>query len=310
MAETQLIREPVTEPILLALSIDRRTGTERALLGTEDMLRKAFGGAGVSRCRFVSARSLGSLLRDRDAATAQWEEQAVTPLANDLRGGPRGGQERADAAYAYLQERISTCEPLSVWIAFRLWNACLLARERRDRDAAGQRFLEEAGRCLRSIRETGNEASLTLFFPRGKAGEEWAVAGEEPGALLTYCSRRLEDWGMEFRSCKVCGRQFLADRPRTTLCSEDCRKTQAARNKEAFDRRAKENTYDVLYKNACQTWRNRISRAGKEGQSLQDMENAFRTFKTRALERKKAVKRGELSLTEFQAWIADQMNPS
>ena len=45
-------------------------------------------------------------------------------------------------------------------------------------------------------------------------------------------------------------------------------------------------------------------------QSLQDMENAFRTFRTRALERKKAVKRGELSLTEFQAWIADQMNPS
>ena len=115
---------------------------------------------------------------------------------------------------------------------------------------------------------------------------------------------------MAFRACRVSGRQFLADRPRTALCSADCRRVQAARNKEAFDRRAKENTYDVLYKNACQTWRNRIARAGKDGRAVPDMEAAFQAFKTRALERKKLVKRGELSLTEFQTWIAEQMDPS
>ena len=113
---------------------------------------------------------------------------------------------------------------------------------------------------------------------------------------------------MEFRACKVCGRQFLADRPRTTLCSDVCRRAQAARNKEAFDRRAKENTYDVLYKNACQTWRNRIRRAGKEGRAVRDMEEAFQAFRTRALERKKAVKAGELSLPDFRGWITDQLN--
>lgn len=132
----------------------------------------------------------------------------------------------------------------------------------------------------------------------------------EPILLALSMDRRLEDWGMAFRACKVCGKQFLADRPRAALCSDACRRIQAARNKEAFDRRAKENTYDVLYKNACQTWRNRISRAGKEGQPLQDMETAFQTFKIHALERKKLVKKGELPLTEFQTWIAEQMDPS
>ena len=128
--------------------------------------------------------------------------------------------------------------------------------------------------------------------------------------LITYYLNRLNDWGLCFRQCKVCGKYFLAKSQRYELCSDKCRKAQALQNKREFDERARENNYDLLYKNECQNWRNKINRvkntAGFPADRLEKIQAAFADFKKEALQRKKAVKTGTASPKEFTDWLYQQ----
>ena len=130
--------------------------------------------------------------------------------------------------------------------------------------------------------------------------------------LITYYLNRLNDWGLCFRRCKVCGKYFLAKSQRYELCSDNCRKAQALQNKREFDERARENNYDLLYKNECQNWRNKINKAkrtaGFPADQLEEMLTAFEAFKKEALKRKKAVKEKTASPKEFTDWLYQQSN--
>ena len=132
------------------------------------------------------------------------------------------------------------------------------------------------------------------------------------GSLPENISHRLNDWGLCFRQCKVCGKYFLAKSQRYELCSDKCRKAQALQNKREFDERARENNYDLLYKNECQNWRNKINRvkntAGFPADRLEKIQAAFSDFKKEALQRKKAVKTGTASPKEFTDWLYQQSN--
>lgn len=78
-------------------------------------------------------------------------------------------------------------------------------------------------------------------------------------------------------------------------------------NKREFDERARENNYDLLYKNECQNWRNKINKAKKTDgfpeESPEKMKDAFEVFKKEALQRKKLIRTGESSTKEFTDWI-------
>ena len=99
---------------------------------------------------------------------------------------------------------------------------------------------------------------------------------------------------------------------RYELCSGKCRKAQALQNKREFDERARENNYDLLYKNECQNWRNKINRAknatGFPDNRLEKIQAAYADFKKEALLRKKAVKTGTASPKEFTDWLYQQSN--
>ncbi|MDB6479250.1 hypothetical protein PMN53_18210, partial [Blautia wexlerae] len=79
-----------------------------------------------------------------------------------------------------------------------------------------------------------------------------------------------------------------------------------------FDERARENNYDLLYKNECQNWRNKINRAkntaGFPADRLEKIQAAFSDFKKEALQRKKTVKTGTASPKEFTDWLYQQSN--
>ena len=126
----------------------------------------------------------------------------------------------------------------------------------------------------------------------------------------TYYLNRLNDWGLCFRKCKVCGHIFLAKSQRYELCNDKCRKKQALQNKREFDERARENNYDLLYKNECQNWRNKINKAkrtaGFPADRLEEMLTAFEAFKKEALQRKRAVKERTASPKEFTDWLYQQ----
>ena len=59
---------------------------------------------------------------------------------------------------------------------------------------------------------------------------------------------RLADWSLFFRTCKVCGRVFLAKSQKYTMCSDKCRQKMKTQAKRDFDARALENEYDHIYK--------------------------------------------------------------
>ena len=70
--------------------------------------------------------------------------------------------------------------------------------------------------------------------------------------------------------------------------------------------------YDLLYKNECQNWRNKINKAKKTPgfpvDRLEDMLAAFESFKKEALQRKQAVKKKETSPKDFSGWLLRQSN--
>ncbi len=108
-------------------------------------------------------------------------------------------------------------------------------------------------------------------------------------------------------TCFIKMNASLAKSQRYELCSDKCRKAQALQNKREFDERARENNYDLLYKNECQNWRNKINRvkntAGFPADRLEKIQVAFSDFKKEALQRKKAVKTGTASPKEFTDWL-------
>ena len=156
------------------------------------------------------------------------------------------------------------------------------------------------------------DTRLDLWFPDNRRTEECVSAYASLYPLITYYLNRLNDWGLCFRRCKVCGKYFLAKSQRYELCSDKCRKAQALQNKREFDERARENNYDLLYKNECQNWRNKINRvkntAGFPADRLEKIQAAFADFKKEALQRKKDVKTGTASPKEFTDWLYQQSN--
>ena len=156
------------------------------------------------------------------------------------------------------------------------------------------------------------ETRLDLWYPDNRRTIECVASYASFYPLVTYYLNRLNDWGQCFRKCKVCGHIFLAKSLRYELCNDKCRKKQALQNKREFDERARENSYDLLYKNECQNWRNKINKAKKTtgfpADRLEKMTAAFDVFKKEALQRKKVVKEKAASPKEFMDWLYQQSN--
>ncbi len=162
-----------------------------------------------------------------------------------------------------------------MYAAFRIWNDYLLAREPRERTKACERFIDKISRFTQMFQErsslrfdpdTGRperfhisswvfgsapaeETKLDLWYPDNKRAAECVAAYASLYPIITYYLNRLDDWGLHFRKCKICGRLFLAESLRYELCSDKGRKAQALHNKREFDERARDNNYDLVYKN-------------------------------------------------------------
>ena len=156
------------------------------------------------------------------------------------------------------------------------------------------------------------DTRLDLWYPDSKRKMECVAAYSSLYPLITYYLNRLNDWGLYFRKCKICGKVFLAKSQRYELCSDKCRKKQSLQNKREFDERARKNNYDLCYKNECQNWRNKINKAKKTpgfpADRLEEMQAAFESFKKEALQRKQTVKKKAASPNEFSDWLLQQSN--
>ena len=337
--ETGFVRhEPCYDRIVFVLTLDRKKMKERILIGEELQVRFRLQGDRDADVLCDTTRPLGTFLADFEHdPDGEWNRLGLAPLREALHSNRWKQPALEQAAGDFLQKKFDSGDPLRMYAAFRIWNGYLVTREYRERDKACDRFMDKMSRLtgvfqtetMSFDRETGKpkqfqagslyfkgapseDTRLDLWFPDNRRTEECVSAYASLYPLITYYLNRLNDWGLCFRRCKVCGKYFLAKSQRYELCSDKCRKAQALQNKREFDERARENNYDLLYKNECQNWRNKINRvkntAGFPADRLEKIQASFSDFKKEALQRKKAVKTGTASPKEFTDWLYQQSN--
>lgn len=331
--------EPCYDRILFVLTLDRKKMKERILAGTEVEIRSRLKGDKEADVLFDMTRPLGSFLVDFEHdPDGEWNRLGLAPLREALHSNRWKQPALEQTAGTFLKAKFDTGDPLRMYAAFRIWNGYLVTREYRERDKACESFMDKMGHFTMTFQQrsplqfdsdTGRpqpfhissrifgsvplqDTRLDLWFPDNRQLTECVTAYASLYPLITYYLNRLNDWGLCFRKCKICGRIFLAKSQRYELCSDKCRKAQALQNKREFDERARENNYDLLYKNECQNWRNKINKAKKTTgfpvDRLEKMLAAFEVFKKEALQRKRAVKTGTASPKEFTDWLYQQSN--
>lgn len=328
--------EPCYDRVLLVLTLDKQKMKERILIGTEDDVRLRLENHTDTDLICDVTRPLGTLLTEFEHdPDGVWNQHGLSPLRDALHTNRWKQPALEQASANFLKEKFNTLDPIRQYVSFRIWNDYLLAREPAKREEACERFIHKMSRFTLAFignpplkyDSEGNpftlslselflgsapveDTRLELWYPDRRRSIECVAISQSLYPLLIYYLNRLHDWGLCFRKCKVCGKLFLASSLRYELCSEKCKKKQALQNKREFDERARENNYDLYYKNACQGWRNKINKVKKmDGfppDRLTEIQSAFESFKKEALQRKNAVKKGTASINEFRSWLLQQ----
>jgi len=126
---------------------------------------------------------------------------------------------------------------------------------------------------------------------------------------LQYYLKQMMKWDLCFCKCSNCGKVFIATSRHHSLCSKACRVEKNRQNKRMFDARARENGYDIDYKNACQRMRNRLNKLGKQTHIPEEqrkrVEWNFEAFRKEAIQRKKRIKDTE-DYRAFRDWMFDE----
>ena len=329
--------EPCFDRVLFVLTLDKKKMKERIVAGTEAAVRSRLCGNPDAEVICDVTRQLGTFLIEFEQdPDGEWNRLGLVPLREALHTNRWKQPDLEKTAGSFLKQKFQTGDPVRQYAAFRIWEGYLAAREYRNRSTACGRFIESVSHFTLAFQTNTTtdfeqrmgrpapfdpshrlpsqllleDTRLNLWYPDQRTGMECACAYESFYPVMIYYLNRLKDWGLYFRQCKVCSRFFLAKSQRYELCSEKCRKAQALQNKREFDERARENNYDLLYKNECQNWRNKINKATKTdefpAERLEKMKEAFEAFKKEALQRKKKIRTGECGSKEFMDWLYQQ----
>lgn len=316
--------------IVFALTLDRKKMTERIVIGeTSETRRQLEDGEGA--VYYDEVRPLGQFLIDFETDTGmEWNRNAMTlresygkaipfeaarwkmaaPVADFLRGKYESGEPAALFAAVKTWDEYLNCYNLNhgadllISRLSALFRPFFLYGDNRP-------WQEEATAALSKVLRD-EEAAVELWYPVLKRSFECVVASVSFLPLIAYYLHKIEEWGFVFQRCKVCGADFLARSRHYELCSDECRKVQAAEAKREFDERAKGDRLEQLHEAAYYYWYNRLRKL-KRGKTA-DTEKAeivgaaFKVFRKEAVRRKGLVKRNEMPITEFSAWLAEQQN--
>jgi len=167
---------------------------------------------------------------------------------------------------------------------------------------------ESADALSRMIR--ARESQVELWYPMKKRLFEVVVTVSSLMPVISYYLCKLEEWGLVFQQCKVCGNYFAAKSRHYEVCSDKCRHVQAIEAKRAFDERARArgDKLEQLDETAYNYWYSRLRKLKKgknaDSEKATAIKAAFDAFRKEAVTRKGAVKRGEMKLAEFSGWLA------
>ena len=132
--ENQFVRhEPCFERILFVLTLDKKKMKERILIGEEQQIRFRLDGSKSAEVLCDMTRPLGTFLINFERDTDRdWNLYGLSPLRQALHSNRWKQPELEQAASEFLWEKYLSNDPLKMYVAFRIWNSYLLARERSE----------------------------------------------------------------------------------------------------------------------------------------------------------------------------------
>lgn len=313
--------------VLFALSLDKRSGKERILIGSETEIIKKLWNDPNGAVYYDEVHPIGTLFINKRQDGTDWTDRGFMPLWDALHTTRWRQPELEQSTADFCTKMYQSGDPLAIFTAIRLWDGYLRAREPRDRDRASELFKIDLMGLIsplekyspdelldRSITDTiryaGDEMKMDVWYP-AQTDMECVTAYRSFLPVIMYYHARLADWSLYFRTCKVCGRAFLAKSQKYTMCSDKCRQKMKTKAKRDFDARAIENEYDHIYKNEAQHWLHYIHRMEKTAdcspERLAEIKSAYESFKIEAKKRKSAVKNGKSTVSEFRDWALQQL---
>lgn len=332
---TNLIPQTYNDPLIFAMSLDRKRQKEHIVFGASSQVRSCLEGRTGFSVLFDAERPLGTLLVEHESQSqAEWNFGAHSLLAEAL-AFPIGKAEQVKSAKKFLDHMLSSnnaicrytaCRSLSVYEHLQTplgsssskgeyENAAFNVSRSFNQVIWGDKKNRSVSQSLNHLREHlehhgfTQDLSAEIRYP-GRAGkDEWIIVTNSLYPVILYYLTRLDDWKVCFCKCSNCGKIFVAPSKHYSLCSAVCRKAQGRQNKREYDERAQRNGYDIDYKNTSQRMRNRLSSLKKQPNittdELQKVQDAFASFRKCALQKKKNIKTPK-DRKEFQNWLFSQ----
>lgn len=323
-------RERDFDRVVFALTLDREKMTERIVIAKAAEARRRLEHS-EGEAFYDENRPLGQLLLTLEADPGRhWNRNAALLHESYGKAFPFEGERWKYAAPAsmFLQEKGSLGEPCALFAAIRTWEEYLNCFHLSH---GPQRFLDGMALLYRPFFLYGDhrpwqeksaaalpemlheaESQVELWYPVKKRPFECVVAFASLQPLIFYYRHKLEEWGLLFRECKVCGTYFLAKNRHFEICSDACRRVQATDAKRRFDESVKGDRLEQLHEAAYYYWYNRLRKLKRvkqpDAERLAAVTAAFEVFRAEAVRQKNEVRSGRLKLSDFASWLAEQQN--
>lgn len=323
-------REPDMERVVFALHLDRKKNTERIIVGTEYEAQRRMENPRSGDVFYDATRKLGELLvqfpQDPDA---HWNIH-LSELKDSYRNLTQTSRwSKAEPHRKFLEAQYGTGDPVLMFMAVRAWQYYLLGYSKNHGPDYFDDYRAMLTRPLRSFNEYNplwsfslksiavssvrdEDEKLQLMYPSRHRNQEYALATFSFFPLFYYYMARLQDWGLLFLKCEICGTRFLAINRHYKFCGDECRKEQNRRTKQKFDATIEEDDIEWLHNQYDDKMYNLIRRVRKMKTAYPKwaaaMEDYRKKFQTVSLDLKRQVKYGKLDGKKYSNWLISEEN--
>jgi len=330
--------------VVFALTLDKKKLAERIIIGRADEVRRLLNG-GDGEVYYDEVRPLGSLLLSFESDMGGDWNSIIMPLRDSYKKISLIGNARwkmVEPVQKFLTDKYNSGEPSAIYAAILSWeeylrfhnqnhgatllNDSLFMLYKPFRVYKQYKPWHEKATAALSVALQNNETTAELWY-LGHTSEQFgnrtakqankhpfevAVISSSFLPLIFYYTQKISEWGYVFRQCKICDAFFLARSNHFDLCSDECRRKQAAVRKQEHEERYKDDKATPVYETAYYYWYNRLKKLRKGKLANPDHEAIFRAelkkFCDEGKRLKKLVQRGKMKFDDFNTWLAQQAN--
>jgi len=317
-------REELGRTVFL-LSLDKQNMTERIIIGKKSKIRCYFQ-EGIGEVYYDQSSPIGTFLQNFKANLA-WQIK-TTSLLDSYERSVLLENDRiyyAKPSIDFLQDQYKSNEPAAIFVSIRTWEEYLKCADlirgnalfKNISNTLHQPFLIDIsfGDILEKkhsqfLFEQITEQELTAELWYLKNSSECILVYNSLLPIFLYYINEIKDQSFTFNNCKACTKSFLSKNLHIELCSDECRKNQAAQQKIEFKERTKDDKITIAYDAAYYYWYNRVRKLKNSKNinpnKLIHARTAFESFRKEAAAMKKSINPDDEGTEKFCVWVIAQ----